>query len=68
MGEIPRSNFQFDFEFERNVITEAVKENPNWSRLGIENVPPKAAETTPSYVGALFVDLVYIHFSDNSDL
>ncbi|KAL8544175.1 hypothetical protein ACS0TY_004638 [Phlomoides rotata] len=49
LGEIPRSNFQFDFDFERNVITEAVKENPNWSRLGIENIPPKAAETTPSY-------------------
>ncbi|KAI3458056.1 hypothetical protein Pfo_014719 [Paulownia fortunei] len=49
LGEIPRSNFHFDFEFERNVLTEAVKENPNWSRLGIENAPPKATESTSSY-------------------
>ncbi|KAK4431385.1 hypothetical protein Salat_0900600 [Sesamum alatum] len=49
LGEIPRSNFHFDFEFERNVLTEAVKENPNWSRLGIENVPPRATEPTSSY-------------------
>ncbi|PIN20562.1 hypothetical protein CDL12_06747 [Handroanthus impetiginosus] len=49
LGEIPRSNFNFDFEFERNVLTETVKENPNWSRLGIENVSPKAAESTSSY-------------------
>ncbi|KAG8381201.1 hypothetical protein BUALT_Bualt06G0097600 [Buddleja alternifolia] len=49
MGEIPRSNFHFDFEFERNVLTEAVKENPNWSRLGIETGPPKPTELTSSY-------------------
>ncbi|XP_057798611.1 uncharacterized protein LOC131014603 [Salvia miltiorrhiza] len=49
LGEIPRSNFHFDFEFERNVLTEAVKENPNWGRLGIDNAPPKANEPTPSY-------------------
>ncbi|GFP81059.1 hypothetical protein PHJA_000249200 [Phtheirospermum japonicum] len=49
LGEIPRSNFHFDFDFERSVLTEAMKENPNWSRLGIENGPPKATEPTPSY-------------------
>ncbi|KAH6760530.1 Ubiquitin-associated/translation elongation factor EF1B protein [Perilla frutescens var. hirtella] len=49
LGEIARSNFHFDFEFERNVLTEAVKENPNWGRLGIEHGPPKATEPTPSY-------------------
>ncbi|KAL6541532.1 hypothetical protein OROGR_011018 [Orobanche gracilis] len=49
-GEIPRSNFHFDFEFERNVLAEAVKENPNWSRLGIENGSPRVTEpATPSY-------------------
>ncbi|KAG6391597.1 hypothetical protein SASPL_149353 [Salvia splendens] len=49
LGEIPRSNFHFDFDFERNVLKEAVKESPNWARLGIDNAPPKATEPTPSY-------------------
>ncbi|XP_051137963.1 uncharacterized protein LOC127256156 [Andrographis paniculata] len=47
LGEIPRSNFRFDFDFERNVLVEAVKESPNWSRIGIEIVPPKAASRGP---------------------
>lgn len=46
IGEIPRSNFQFDFEFERKILVEAEKENPNWSRFGLENLPSKAAETS----------------------
>ncbi|CAA2967505.1 Hypothetical predicted protein [Olea europaea subsp. europaea] len=50
VGEIPRCNFHFDFEFERNVLDEAVKENPNWRRLGIEIVPPKTAGSSSSYV------------------
>ncbi|CAA0812965.1 Ubiquitin-associated/translation elongation factor EF1B protein [Striga hermonthica] len=52
LGEIPRSNFHFDFDFERNVLAEAVKDNPNWSRLGVEYGPPKAAEPTASYGSA----------------
>ncbi|XP_051143579.1 uncharacterized protein LOC127260000 [Andrographis paniculata] len=52
LGEIPRSNFHFDFEFERNVLAEAVKENPNWSKLGIDNLPPKATETSSSSHGS----------------
>ncbi|KZV33462.1 hypothetical protein F511_12976 [Dorcoceras hygrometricum] len=52
LGDIPRSNFHFDFEFERNVITEAVKDNPNWSKLGLENFmnkPIEAASTQSSH-------------------
>ncbi|XP_042038787.1 uncharacterized protein LOC121784657 [Salvia splendens] len=52
LGEIPRSNFYFDFDFERNVLTEAVKENLNWARLGIDNSLPKATQPTPSYGAA----------------
>ncbi|XP_050386718.1 uncharacterized protein LOC126803024 [Argentina anserina] len=49
VGEIPRSNFQFNFDFERKVLTEAEKETPNWGKLGLENLPPpKAAEARPS--------------------
>ncbi|XP_073127319.1 uncharacterized protein [Henckelia pumila] len=49
LGDIPRSNFHFDFEFERNVMAEAVKENPNWSRLGLENPVNKPAEAASSH-------------------
>ncbi|KZV25378.1 hypothetical protein F511_07262 [Dorcoceras hygrometricum] len=52
LGDIPRSNFHFDFEFERNVIS-AVKENPNWSKLGVENFmnkPTEAASSRSSHV------------------
>ena len=44
------------------MLTEAVKENPNWARLGIDNSLPKATEPTPSYVCALFMNLVVVVF------
>lgn len=48
------------------MLTEAVKENPNWGRLGIEYAPPKATEPTSSYVCVLFVSLFYsIYFCAN---
>ncbi|KAJ7965406.1 Proline-rich cell wall-like protein [Quillaja saponaria] len=50
IGDIPRSNFQFNFEFERKVLAEAEKESPNWSRLGLENLPPKGSESTSSVI------------------
>uniref|UniRef100_A0A5B6ZLW0 Putative Ubiquitin-associated 1 n=1 Tax=Davidia involucrata TaxID=16924 RepID=A0A5B6ZLW0_DAVIN len=48
VGDIPRSTFQFDFEFERKILAEAEKENQNWGRLGLENLPSKSAESTSS--------------------
>ncbi|XVF12607.1 hypothetical protein REPUB_Repub08aG0133600 [Reevesia pubescens] len=49
VGDIPRSNFQFDFEFERKILAEADKENMNWSRLGLENLPSsKPTQSTSS--------------------
>ncbi|KAF5188617.1 GDSL esterase/lipase [Thalictrum thalictroides] len=48
VGEIPRSTFQFDFDFERKVLAEAEKEIPNWSRLGLDNALLKTAEPTSS--------------------
>ncbi|XP_027362626.1 uncharacterized protein LOC113870230 [Abrus precatorius] len=44
-GDIPRSNFQFDFGLERKVLAEANKENPNWSKFGMENLPTKVTES-----------------------
>ncbi|KAF5800510.1 putative ubiquitin-associated protein [Helianthus annuus] len=44
IGEIPRSTFQFDFELERKILAEAEKENPNWSNLGLENLPRETAK------------------------
>ncbi|KAH8492058.1 hypothetical protein H0E87_021592 [Populus deltoides] len=53
IGEIPRSSVQFDFELERQIIAEAEKGSVNWSRLlGLENLPSKPLESTPSTVCA----------------
>ncbi|KAK7293452.1 hypothetical protein RJT34_16318 [Clitoria ternatea] len=43
-GDIPRSNFQFDFGLERKILVEANKENPNWNKFGMENLPTKVNE------------------------
>ncbi|XP_010251549.1 PREDICTED: uncharacterized protein LOC104593421 [Nelumbo nucifera] len=48
MGDIPRSTFQFDFELEKKILAEAEKENQNWSRLGLENLSSRTAESNPS--------------------
>ncbi|KAA0042570.1 uncharacterized protein E6C27_scaffold44G00650 [Cucumis melo var. makuwa] len=48
VGDIPRSNFHFDFEFEKKVLAEAEKEAPNWNRFGLEHLPPKPVESTSS--------------------
>ncbi|KAL1344354.1 hypothetical protein HN51_018199 [Arachis hypogaea] len=47
VGDIPRSNFQFDFGLERKIMAEAQKENPNWSKFGTENLP-KVSESISS--------------------
>ncbi|XP_030502077.2 branchpoint-bridging protein [Cannabis sativa] len=48
VGEIPRSNFQFDFELERKILAEAEKENQNWVKLGLENLPSRTPASTSS--------------------
>ncbi|KAK7828272.1 uncharacterized protein LOC112020209 isoform X1 [Quercus suber] len=48
IGDIPRSNFQFDFEFERKILAEAEKDSQNWSRFGLENLPSRNTESTSS--------------------
>jgi hypothetical protein len=55
VGDIPRSNFQFDFGLERKILAEAEKDNPNWSKFGIENLPTKPSDTSSSKV--IFLDL-----------
>lgn len=50
VGDIPRSNFQFDFDFERKILAEAEKENPNWGRVMMENLPLRTAEPVPTPV------------------
>jgi hypothetical protein len=48
MAEIPRSTFNFDFEFERKILAEAEKENPNWNKFVVERpAPPVIAQTMP---------------------
>ncbi|KAL2550571.1 Ubiquitin-associated/translation elongation factor EF1B protein [Forsythia ovata] len=67
VGEIPRSNFHFDFEFEKILLAEAVKENPNWSRLGLETVPPKPMESKSYNPSADHVVSKYIASGLNRD-
>ncbi|KAK6250692.1 hypothetical protein QQP08_009287 [Theobroma cacao] len=47
VGDIPRSNFQFDFGFERKILAEAENESMNFSRLGLESLS-KSTESTSS--------------------
>ncbi|KAK7351028.1 hypothetical protein VNO77_10158 [Canavalia gladiata] len=53
VGDIPRSNFQFDFALERKFLAEAKKDNPNWSKFGSENIPSKVSDSSTSKVTAL---------------
>lgn len=55
-GDIPRSNFQFDFGLEKKVLAEAGKDNPNWSKFGVDNLPTKASDTSSSSK-VFFLDL-----------
>ncbi|KAH0978827.1 hypothetical protein GBA52_006004 [Prunus armeniaca] len=52
VGDIPRSSFQFDFEFERKVLAELEKETQNWAKLGLENPPQRPVES-PSSSGSV---------------
>jgi hypothetical protein len=51
MVEIPRSTFNFDFEYERRILAEAEKENPNWSKFVVERqAPPPPVPQQASYI------------------
>ncbi|XP_010261470.1 PREDICTED: uncharacterized protein LOC104600297 isoform X2 [Nelumbo nucifera] len=50
MEDIPRSTFQFDFEFEKKILAEAEKESQNWSKLVLENLPSRGTESISSLV------------------
>ncbi|XP_076927655.1 uncharacterized protein LOC143591288 [Bidens hawaiensis] len=58
IGEIPRSTFQFDFDLERKILAEAEKENPNWSELGLENLPQKTTKPISRANSSVSVDPV----------
>lgn len=62
MVEIPRSTFNFDFEYERRILAEAEKENPNWSKFVVERqapppvpVPQQASYIVPSTPFFVFI-------------
>ncbi|GMH08926.1 hypothetical protein Nepgr_010766 [Nepenthes gracilis] len=50
MGEIPRSNFHFNFDLEKKILAEAEKENQDWSHLVSENLPSRTRESTSSTI------------------
>ncbi|KAF3788862.1 hypothetical protein EJ110_NYTH15363 [Nymphaea thermarum] len=56
MAEIPRSKFQFDFDFERKILAEAEKDSQNWSSIILENGPPSRTTETSSLVAFLSLD------------
>ncbi|XP_030967291.1 uncharacterized protein LOC115987827 [Quercus lobata] len=62
IGDIPRSNFQFDFEFERKILAEAEKDSQNWSRFGPENLPSRNTESTSSMVGSFSIEIFEFFF------
>ncbi|CAM0872402.1 unnamed protein product [Alopecurus aequalis] len=48
MVEVPRSTFNFDFEYERKILAEAEKENPNWGKFVVERqTPPPQQQPQP---------------------
>ncbi|XP_078431800.1 ubiquitin-associated/translation elongation factor EF1B protein isoform X2 [Wolffia australiana] len=40
VAEVPRSQFNFDFDFEKRIIAEAEKDVKNWNRFVAENPSP----------------------------
>ncbi|XP_019438635.1 PREDICTED: uncharacterized protein LOC109344342 isoform X1 [Lupinus angustifolius] len=47
-ADIPRSSFQFDFGLEKKILAESHKDNPNWTKFGIENFPTKQLSQSTS--------------------
>ncbi|KAJ0986219.1 hypothetical protein J5N97_004575 [Dioscorea zingiberensis] len=56
MADIPRSTFQFDFDFERRILAEAEKETQNWGKIAAENQPSKSASTSMASTGDPLVE------------
>ncbi|KAF8698174.1 hypothetical protein HU200_035691 [Digitaria exilis] len=58
MVEIPRSTFNFDFEYEKRILAEAEKENPSWSKFVVERQapPPVPQQPRPASSGDPVVD------------
>ncbi|KAJ1258135.1 hypothetical protein BS78_10G051200 [Paspalum vaginatum] len=58
MVEIPRSTFNFDFEYERRILAEAEKDNPNWAKFVVERQapPPVPQQVKPESSGDPVVD------------
>jgi len=54
MAEVPRSTFQFDFDFEKKILAEAEKGSQNWSRIVAETPSTKTAASTSSVVHIFF--------------
>ncbi|XP_039116097.1 uncharacterized protein LOC120251587 isoform X1 [Dioscorea cayenensis subsp. rotundata] len=56
MPNIPRSTFQFDFDFERRILAEAEKETQNWGKIAGETQPTKTAPSSMAPAGDPLVD------------
>ncbi|KAG8093916.1 hypothetical protein GUJ93_ZPchr0012g19317 [Zizania palustris] len=67
--EIPRSTFNFDFEYERKILAEAEKDNPNWSKFVVENQATSGDPVVDKYVamglGREAVSFAVLNYGDN---
>lgn len=48
MTEVPRSTFQYDFDFEKKILAEADRDSQNWSKFALESQSSKTAASTSS--------------------
>jgi hypothetical protein len=48
MPDVPRSTFKFDFDFERRILAEAEKENPDWSKFVGESYQRPSSSRPPA--------------------
>jgi hypothetical protein len=59
MVEIPRSTFNFDFEYERRILAEAEKDNPNWTKFVVERQAPPPVPQQARYMILLFLSFFH---------
>jgi hypothetical protein len=58
MPDVPRSVFKFDFDFERKILAEAEKENPDWGKFVGESQQRPSSSRPP----APMVSPLVLHF------
>lgn len=58
--DVPRSTFKFDFEFEKRILAEAEKENPDWSKFVGESHQRPSSSRPPAPTASPLVFYSYL--------